>query len=182
MKGTVKPIRTTIIWGLLSALIYLPASGFLHALIPWPHGEQLLLWVLLAGYGLMFSRWALKPFSAVALPLILLLAAALFIHSTPIFVCAALGILSWMRSGICFRHRPAAIRLIAEIGLGVGASPALYAVVLTTTVSAALGIWLLFLMQTLYFVMFEYRAEPTNGVEVDPFEQARMAAEQILCD
>ncbi|MGD9054849.1 MAG: hypothetical protein PVG40_08275 [Desulfobacterales bacterium] len=180
MKGTVKPIRTTMIWGLLSALIYFPASAFLHSLLPWPLGDQLLLWALLAVYGLMLSRWAFKPFSAVALPLILLLIAALFINSPATFTYVALGIFGWIRSGICFRRKPVAIRLIAEIGLGVGAGLAMSAVVLTATVSAALGIWLLFLIQTLYFVIFEYRQEPTNRLEVDPFERARMAAEQIL--
>ena len=180
MKGTVKPIRSTILWGLLGALIYLPASAFLHALISRPLGDQLLLWALMAGYGLMLSRWSLKPFSAVAMPLIVLLLAALFIHSTPLFVCVALGVLSWMRSGICFRRRPAAIRLIAEIGLAVGAGLAISAVLLAATVSAALGIWLLFLIQTLYFVIFEYRQEPANRLDVDHFERARMAAEHIL--
>ena len=72
------------------------------------------------------------------------------------------------------------MRLIAEIGLGVGAGLAMSAVVFTATVSASLGIWLLFLIQTLYFVMFEYRQEPVNRLDVDPFERARMAAEQIL--
>ena len=180
MKGTIKPIRATLVWGLLSAIIYLPASTFLHALIPWPLGDQLLLWALLTGYGLMLSRWAVKPFSAVALPLITLFLAALLIHSTPIFVCVALAVLSWMRSGICFRRRPLAMRFIAEIGLGVGAGLAISAVVFTATVSASLGIWLLFLIQTLYFVIFEYRQEPANRLDVDPFERARMAAEQIL--
>ena len=130
--------------------------------------------------GLMLSRWAFKPFSAVALPIILLLIAALFINSTATFTCVALGIFGWMRSGICFRHKSVAIRLAAEIGLGVGAGLAMSAVVLTATVSAALGVWLLFLIQTLYFVIFEYRQEPTNRLDVDPFDRARMAAEQIL--
>ncbi|MGD9083495.1 MAG: hypothetical protein PVJ41_00920, partial [Desulfobacterales bacterium] len=97
MKGTVKPIRTTMIWGLLSALIYFPASAFLHSLLPWPLGDQLLLWALLAVYGLMLSRWAFKPFSAVALPLILLLIAALFINSPATFTYVALGIFGWIR-------------------------------------------------------------------------------------
>ncbi|MGD9052016.1 MAG: hypothetical protein PVI38_05000 [Desulfobacterales bacterium] len=180
MKATVKPIRTTIVWGLLGTTIYVPASAFLHSLLPWPLGDQLFLWALLAVYGLMLSRWAFKPFSAVALPIILLLIAALFINSTATFTCVALGIFGWMRSGICFRHKSVAIRFAAEIGLGVGAGLAMSAVVLTATVSAALGIWLLFLIQTLYFVIFEYRQEPTNRLDVDPFDRARMAAEQIL--
>jgi hypothetical protein len=180
MKATVKPIRSTMVWGLLGAIMYLPTGIFLHSLLPWPLGDQLFLWALLAVYGLMLSRWAFKPFSAVALPIILLLIAALFINSTATFTCVALGIFGWMRSGICFRHKSVAIRFAAEIGLGVGAGLAMSAVVLTATVSAALGIWLLFLIQTLYFVIFEYRQEPTNRLDVDPFDRARMAAEQIL--
>lgn len=180
MKGTVKPIRATILWGLLGAIMYLPASIFLHSLIPWPLCDQLLLCALLAGYSLMLPRWASKPFSSVALPLILLLIAALFIHSTTTFIYMALGIFGWIRSGICFRRRPVAMRFIAEIGLGLGTALAMSAVVFTATVSAALGIWLLFLIQSLYFVMFEYRQESTDRLDVDPFERARMAAEQIL--
>jgi len=180
MRNTAKPIRFTMVWGLLSAVIYLPASMFLHSLLTWPLGDHLLIWAMLAGYGLMLSRWAFKPFSAVVLPLILLLFAALFIHSTPTYVWVALGIMGWIRSGICFRRRPVALRFIAETGLGVGAGLAMSAVLLTATVSAALGIWLFFLIQALYFVMFEYRQGPINRLEVDPFERARVAAEEIL--
>ena len=180
MKGTLKPIRATILWGLLSAIIYLPATLFLHTLIPWPLGDLLVLWALLVGYSSMLCRWASKPISSVALPLTLLLIAALFIHSAATFVYMSMGILGWIRSGMCFRRRPAAMRFIVEIGLGVGAGLALSAVVSTATISAALGIWLLFLIQALYFVIFEYRQEHANRLDVDPFDRARMAAEQIL--
>jgi hypothetical protein len=160
--------------------MYLPVSIFLHSLLPWPLGDQLLLWALIAVYGLMLSRWAFKSFSAIALPILLLFIAALCIHSTATFAVVALGIFGWIRSGICFRRRPAAKRLFAELGLGMGAGLAISAVMLTAAVSAALAIWLFFLIQTLYFVIFEYRQEPTQRLDVDPFERARMAAEQIL--
>ena len=85
-----------------------------------------------------------------------------------------------MRSGICFNRTPVLKRYAVEIGLGVGTGIAVSAVVPTATVSVALGIWLLFLIQALFFVVFEYRKDLTERVEVDPFDRAKMAAEQIL--
>ena len=180
MNGIAKPIRSTILWGLLGAILYLPASMLLNSLLAWPFGDQLLLWALLAVYGLMMSRWASKPISSLAVSLILLLIAALCINSTAIFAWVAVVIFGWIRSGICFRRRPAAMRFVAEIGLGVGAGLAMSAGVLTAPVPAALGIWLFFLIQTLYFIIFEYRPEPSDRLDEDLFERARAAAEQIL--
>ena len=180
MKGTAKPIRSTIVWGLLGGLVYLPLSVPINSMMPWPQGYQLLLWALLAGYGILLSRWASKPLSSVALPLILLLLAALFIQSTPAFLFVTLGIWSWMRSGICFNRTPVFKRWIAEIGLGLGAGLSVSAAGSAVIISQALSVWLFFLIQALYFVVFEYKEEPMTGVEVDPFERAKMAAEQIL--
>ena len=180
MKSIVKPIRSTIVWGLLSGLFYLLLSMPANVIISLPMGDHLLLWALLTGYGILLSRWACRPLSAVVWPSILLLIAALLIQSTAVFIWLALGILSWMRSGICFNRTPVLKRYAVEIGLGLGTGLAVSAVVPAAVVSAALGIWLFFLIQALYFVIFEYRKDPPDRVEVDPFERARMAAEQIL--
>ena len=131
MKGTVKPVRATILWGLLGAILYLPAGLLLHFRLTWPLGDWLFLWALLAGYSLMLSRWASKPVSSIALPLIILLVAALLLHSAATMGYVALGILAWIRSGICFTQRRPAMRFAAEIGLGMGASLAMPAGVLT---------------------------------------------------
>ncbi|MBW2436255.1 MAG: hypothetical protein PVJ35_08655 [Desulfobacterales bacterium] len=180
MKSIAKPIRSTIVWGLFSGLFYLLLSVPANAIIAWPMGDQLLLWALLTGYGILLSRWACRPRSSVAWPSILLLIAALLTQSTAAFIWVALGVLSWMRSGICFNRTPVLKRYAVEIGLGVGTGLAVSAVVPAAMVSVALGIWLLFLIQALYFVVFEYRKDPTERVEVDPFDRAKMAAEQIL--
>ena len=91
MKSTVKPILSTIVWGLLSGLVYLALRVPANSMISWPMGDQLLLCALLAAYGILLSRWASKPLSSVAWPLILLLIAALFIQSTAAFIWVALG-------------------------------------------------------------------------------------------
>ena len=180
MKSTATPIRSTIVWGLLSGLVYLLLSAPANAMIFWPIGDRLVLWALLAGYSILLSRWASRPLSAIAWPLTLLMVAALLIPSTSAFVWAALGILSWIRSGVCFNWTPVLKRYVVEFGLGLGTGLVVSAVLPAATVSVALGVWLLFLIQALYFVMFEYCQESTDRVEVDPFERARMAAEQIL--
>ncbi len=180
MKNNAKPIRYTIVWGLLSGLVYLVFSAPANAMIFWPVGDQLLLWALLAGYSILLSRWASKPLSAVVWPLIVLLVVALLVPSISVLVWVALGILSWVRSGICFKRTPILRRYLVEIGLGLSIGLAVSIVVPAATVSVALGIWLLFLMQALYFVIFEYRQDSSHSVEVDPFERARMAAEHIL--
>ena len=77
MKSIAKPIRSTIVWGLFSGLFYLLLSVPANAIIAWPMGDQLLLWALLTGYGILLSRWACRPRSSVAWPSILLLIAAL---------------------------------------------------------------------------------------------------------
>lgn len=180
MKDTARPIRSTIVWGLLSGLVYLQLDIALNLMVPWPLGLQLLLWALLAGYGILLSRWASKPFAVNALPLLLLLTAAFLIQSTTVFLFAALGTLSWMRSGICFNQTPVLKRLGVEMGLGIAAGLPVSAVLPFATLSGALGVWLFFLIQALYFVVFEYRNDPVARIEVDPFERAKMAAEQIL--
>ena len=180
MKGIAKPIRSTIAWGLISGLIYLPLSLIFNSMAFWPLSFQLLLWTLLAGYGVLLSCWASKPLASVALPLLLLLFAAFLIQSTATFLLAALGMLSWMRSGICFNQTSVVKRFVAETGLGLSSGLPMAASVPAATLTGALGVWLFFLIQALYFVVFEYRNDPATRVELDPFERAKMAAEQIL--
>ena len=157
MKISPTPVRSTMVWGLFSGLVYIPLSIPFGLMLPWPLSLQLLLWALLAGYGVLLSRWASKPLVSIALPLVLLLLAAFLIQSPTAFLFTALGILSWMRSGICFKQSPLIKRLAVEIILGVGAGLSVSAAVPTLTLAGALGVWLFFLVQTLYFVVFDYR-------------------------
>ena len=92
----------------------------------------------------------------------------------------AIALLGWIRSGICFKKEPMAKRLAAEIALGVGAGLLVSDAVPAVNAVWALAVWLFFLIQTLYFVLVGCGKEVENGVEVDPFEKAKMAAEAIL--
>ena len=88
--------------------------------------------------------------------------------------------LSWIRSGICFKRKPLAKRLAAETGLGLGSGLLVFSAVPAVTLNGALGVWLFFLIQALYFVLFDYQSGPQAKIEVDPFEKAKMAARKIL--
>jgi hypothetical protein len=110
----------------------------------------------------------------------MMLLSAFLIESATIFLFTALVILSWIRSGICFKRKPLLKRLGAEAGLCLAGGLLAYNAVPGGTPVWALGVWLFFLIQALYFVLFEYQSGPHIKIEVDPFEKARMAAEKIL--
>ena len=181
MKAKVKPVRSTIVWGLISGLSIFVLNRPIDLMLPWPLGCQLLLWVLLAGYATLLACWSTRPLAAVALPLIVLLFAAMLVPSPPGFIIAGTGILGWIRSGICFYRLPIVKRYLVEIGLGLGGSLPLFVGVSAVPLTGALSIWLFFLIQALFFVIFDYQGIRAGSVEVDPFDSAKMAAEQILC-
>lgn len=180
MKSTAKPIRSTIIWGLIGGLLYIPLCVALSRFMLWPVSFQVSLWVLLAGYGVLLSRWAPESLRSISLPLLLLFLAAFFIRSTSAFLFISLVMLSWIRSGICFKEKPFLKRFGAEIGLGLATGLLVSGAVPAAAIAGALGIWLFFLIQALYFVLFDYRSDPEARIEVDPFEKAKMAAQKIL--
>ena len=180
MKSTAKPIRSTIIWGLIGGLLYIPLCVALSRFMLWPVSFQVSLWVLLAGYGVLLSRWAPESLRSISLPLLLLFIAAFFIRSTSAFLFISLVMLSWIRSGICFKEKPFLKRFGAEIGLGLATGLLVSGAVPAAAIAGALGIWLFFLIQALYFVLFDYRSDPKARIEVDLFEKAKMAAQKIL--
>ena len=180
MEVLARPVRSTIVWGLIAALILIPLGSGFNRLMLWPVGLQLTLWALLAGYGVFLTRWSSTPLRSIGGPLLLLFLAAIFMHSTAIFLFLVFATLSWIRSGICFRKKPFVQRLATEIALGsavallaVGAVPGL-------TPEWALGVLMFFLIQALYFVLLEPDLDPRLKIEADPFEKAKMAAENIL--
>ena len=180
MKSTTKPIRSTIVWGLIGGLIYIPLCSALNLIMFWPLGFRLSLWILLSGYAVLLSRWASRPLRSIGVPLLLLLLSAFLIESETVFLFTALVILSWIRSGICFKKKPLLKRLVAEAGLCFAGGLLVYGAVPGPTPVLALGVWLFFLIQALYFVLFEYQSRPHTKFEVDPFEKAKLAAEKIL--
>ena len=180
MKSKTEPIRLTIVWGLIGGLVYIPLCLALSFMVFWPLGIRLSLWILLAGYAVLLSRWACRPLKSIVLPLLLLLLSGFLIQSTTVFLFSAVLVLSWIRSGICFKGKPLLKRFGVEMSLGLGGSLLVYGAAPGATLIWALGVWLFFLIQALYFVLFEYQNDSQTRIEVDPFDKAKMGAEKIL--
>ena len=180
MKSKTTPIRLTIVWGLIGGLAYIPLCSALSLMVFWPLGIRVSLWLLLAGYAVLLSRWASRPLRSIGLPLLLLFLSAFLIQSATVFLFTAFAILSWIRSGICFKRKSLIKRFGAEMILGLGSGLLVSGAAPDATLIWALGVWLFFLIQALYFVLFEYRSDSRTRIQVDPFEKAKMAAEKIL--
>ncbi len=180
MKSKTTPIRSTIVWGLIGGLSYIPLCSALGLMVFWPLNVHLTFWILLSGYAVMLSRWASRPLKSIGLPLSLLLLAVFLIESATAFLFTAFVVLGWTRSGICFKRKPLMKRLAAEAVLGPGVGLLMFGAAPGATMVWALGVWLFFLVQAMYFVVFDYHRACQPAAEADPFEKAKMAAEKIL--
>ncbi|UCF90627.1 MAG: hypothetical protein JSW39_20370 [Desulfobacterales bacterium] len=180
MKIAAEPIRTTIFFGLLGGLTFVPLSLGLNHCVPWPKALALALGCYLAVYGILLVRWSAKSSLQIIIPLLLLGATVLPGQSIAAFLLLCPGVLSWMRSGICF-PTPVVPKIGVEILLAMGGAGLVAVFRPSSPIAWGLGIWLFFLVQSLYFVVFEpatSRREDT--IPTDSFEQARLRAEKIL--
>lgn len=175
-----RPIRTTVVFGLLSALLIFPVVGLLADHWGGGLGFKLALWLDLALYSVLLVRWSKSRLLPALFPLGLLLAAALWPWSHSGFFLLGLGGLSWVRSGICFQAPPLRL-LTAETIATVGGAGLVALLAPGSALTWALAIWLFFLVQTLYFYIMPGLAEsPAKGPAQDPFEAAREEAEKML--
>lgn len=177
MKGPRKPVRTTIATGLAFGLLFLPVSTALNFFLPWTGAFRLTLWFFMAVYSFMLCRWAGARLTACGFPLAILLTAAFWLNSGHDFLFLSVLVLGWVRSGVCFRK--ALWKAVgAEVLVGLGGAALVACVFPHSVVAWALGVWMFFLVQSLYFVLTG-DAEDAE-VELDPFEKARRQAEEIL--
>ena len=179
MKTTQNPVRTTIFFGLFFGLSFIPLSLYTGYFIPWHKAYWTILSLYIVAYGFFLTRLSKKSPLRICPSLLLLFPAVFLAGSTTIFLLIALCIFSWVRSGICFQTLRVK-KFCSEIvlSLGGGALVALFTPV--SEISWTLGIWLFFLVQALYFVLFEKTGDKIAETEIDLFEKARMEAEKIL--
>jgi len=179
MKTTQNPVQTTIFFGLFCGLSFIPLSLYSSYFIPWPKAYWLILCLYVAAYGFFLTRLSKKSPLRIFSSLLLFFPAIFLTSSTAIFLLIALGIFSWIRSGICFQTQQVK-RLCSEIVLSLGGGALIAGLTPVSAVPWALGIWLFFLVQPLYFVWFEKAGDKMAEIEIDLFEKARMGAEKIL--
>ena len=174
------PIRTTIFFGLLCGLSFIPVHLALNYVLQVPRVNYLILWLYAAGYSLLLGRWSETSIRSIGFPLVLHLVASIQVDSTAVFYLISLAFTSWIRSGICFKN-PSALQWALE--LLFCATGGILVMVFTpgSAFSWILVTWMFFLIQSLFFVVFENRAIiPQDQSEIDPFERASRAAETIL--
>ncbi|MDJ0623971.1 MAG: hypothetical protein QNJ17_13460 [Desulfocapsaceae bacterium] len=175
-----KPIRTTIFFGIISGIIVLLLSFLPVHLFGWSATVKLYLLLNVTIYGILLCRWSRTPLIKLLFPLGLLTGIAFFSSSPISFILAALAIFSWIRSGLCFAHFPRRTMLAELLTIMAGAG-SLWLMPPYGPLSLALTICLFFLLQSLYFFMVpqrEVRKSAGNGR--DAFEHASGELEKIL--
>lgn len=174
-------VRTTLVYGLISALTVMPAAWLLAGSIGWPLAFKLILWLDLLGYAALLARWSGKGVSVILFPMALLLGTAVWPGVYTGFFFLGLGIFSWIRSGSCFCGTP--VRAVAAEVITVGGGAGLVSLLSPgSTITWAISIWLFFLVQALYFYMVPTSCPPdaVGTAASDPFDQAYRQALRVL--
>lgn len=180
MKITPRPMVFTIFFGLICGLLFVPITFALSSFLYWPVTFCLTIWVYLTLYLFLLTRWGKVSPLSVVFPLLLLLMAVFLENSETTFLFLAMGILSWVRSNICFQGGLLG-KLGAELALSLGGGVLVVYLAPHSLVSWAMAVWMLFLMQSLYFVILgDIGVAEKEKIRLDPFEQARGQAEKIL--
>ena len=158
------------------------SAGGLDAGLAWGRSRNLKLtvWAAVAVYAALLARWSRTRRLDLAFPLALLLGAAFWPHAYTGYYLLALGVFSWIRSGICFNTNPLRA-MTAELITMAGCAAWVAFWSPRSALAWALAVWLFFLVQTLYFFIVPLQVEPDVGLQsVDPFERAWKAARRFL--
>jgi hypothetical protein len=177
------PTRTTIVCALAGGFLIVPATLLLSPYLHWATAFKLSLWADLAIYAVLLARWSRTPLLAVIFPLALLLGTAVWPRTYAGFFFLAVGVLCWIRSGICFQGAPMRTLAAEVITVLVGC-----ALVMLfggqTPLSWAIAICLFSLVQALYFfiVPLGRTAAEKSRVAGDPFDRAVEEARKVLAE
>ena len=182
MKIIKHPVRNTILYGLFCGLSFVPLSLTLATVLSWSSAFCLALWLFISGYAILLSRWSNTALISIVFPLLLLVPTIFLVNSSVLFFLLAIIVISWVRSGICFQ-KPGAIRLAVELLLFILGGILVVVFTPGSLFAWALGVWMFFLIQTLYFVFFEPADNQQEGSSrLDAFERASKQAERILTE
>ena len=175
-------VRTTLVYGLISALTVMPAAWSLAGPVGWPMAFKLMLWLDLLGYAALLARWSGKGPSVILFPMVLLLGTALWPGVYTGFFFLGLGVFSWIRSGSCFCGTP--VRAVAAEVITVGGGAGLVSLLGPgSSLTWAISIWLFFLVQAVYFYMVPTSCPPDAvGTASDPFDASHREALRVLED
>ena len=180
MRISRRPMFATIIYGLLAGASFIPMVMVMSSLVTWTAAFRLSIWFILAGYLVVLTRWGRVPLLSLFFPLLLLLFLVFWGETHSAFFFLALGVLSWVRSGICFQGSLLKA-LVTESALCLGAGALVIFFAPHSTITWGIVVWMFFLVQSIYFVVFaDFGEKQEEQVDLDPFHQARTRAERIL--
>ena len=173
------PVRTTLIFGLLSALLVIPVTTFLVIFSAWPMALNMYVDLNLVLYSFLLCHWTGTRPLTLAFPLLLVTGIALWPNNSAGFFLVALWIFAWIRSGICCKAM--VIRKIhAELITLLGGAGFLLFWRSEAPLALPVATWFFFLVQTLYFIIIRDTQEGQNSDAPDPFELARREMEKIF--
>jgi len=178
MHNKAHPVRTTILYGIVAAFIFIPGVLLMAKIMAWPLAFRLVIWAIILGYSYLLAAWSGKGPMLIIFPQLLLLAAALWSDSMVFFLVLVLLVFCWIRQR-CFM-KSSMKGLVAETVVGGGAVALILLFNPHSTPSLAISTWLFFLIQSLYFVFFCPAAADGNMTGPDRFTRASRQAEEIL--
>jgi hypothetical protein len=180
MKRLKRPVRTTILFGLICGFAFGPLCFAMNYLFSWSNAICLSFWMYVAGYATLLSYWNKQRLQSIAFPLLFLLLTIFLMDSIVGFYILALIMVSWIRSGIYIQKagwmRFAIELLLCSLGgfLVISFTPG-------SIFAWSLGVWMFFLIQSFYFVIFEIGGTVTEDYCMTGlFERAQKRAETIL--
>lgn len=179
-KNISSPMRATIVMGAAFGLAFIPIMKTLNLFFPGSSALFLTLWGYLAVYSIYLVRSVKASYFQAFFPLLTPL--AVFFFEKAFWPSALLLplILSWIRTGVC-SSRPGLMKLVIEGALSGGGALFVYGFSPSSHVGWALGVWLFFLIQSLYFVFLDFKSVRPD-LAVDGFETTRKNAEEILTE
>ena len=180
MKALKNPTRSTIIYALACGIGFVPLGQMLNLFTAWPRAICLTLWICLAGYALILNLWGEWRPGQTLFPLLNLLPVIFLADSIVLFFILALIACGWIRSGICYPGAGAK-GIAVELLLLILAILLVLAFAPGSVFMWALGTWMFFLVQALYFVFIDTTVKQRKrNTRSDAFETASKQAEQIL--
>ncbi|MFW2366548.1 MAG: hypothetical protein ACN4GW_09035 [Desulforhopalus sp.] len=173
------PIRSTLLFGILSSIAVLPLTKFLTVFVGWYMGSKIYILLNLAFYSFMLCRWTKSRMISLVYPLLLAAGMTLWSNDISSFVVVILWVFAWIRSGICFQSILSR-KVVAELITLVGGAGFLLFWWPGITVTLPVATWFFFLVQTLYFLIIPLEDEERESAGPDQFERARQEMERIF--
>lgn len=178
---TTHPVFTTILYGLICGISFVPIHAILRGILPNALIFKLVIFGYLIGYAILLTRFQKEKLLSILVPMLFMFALIGTNVSLSQFLVISVGLFAWIR-GICYPKHWLRM-IISEFFICVGGCALVAYFNPYSTGTWALGIWMFFLVQSVYFIIFDTQIPLVKKNEqIDPFEKARKQAENILSE